>query len=53
MQWKRDILELKGKINYNSKVVKIVVDNGKACGVELENGEIFDADIIISAADGH
>ena len=46
-------LGLGGKINYNSKVVKIIVDNGKACGVELENGKIFDADIIISAADGH
>ena len=46
-------LELKGKINYNSKVGKIIVDNGKACGVELENKERFDADIVISAADGH
>jgi phytoene dehydrogenase-like protein len=46
-------LGLKGKISYNSKVAKVLVNNGKACGVELENKERFDADIVISAADGH
>ncbi len=44
--------ELGGKIHYHSKVSKILVKNEKAYGIELENGEQFFADIIISAADG-
>jgi phytoene dehydrogenase-like protein len=46
-------LSLRGKINYNSKVVKIITENNIATGIKLENGNTHAADIIISAADGH
>jgi len=41
-----------GKINYNSKVEKIITENNQAKGIKLENGETHYADIVISAADG-
>jgi phytoene dehydrogenase-like protein len=46
-------LELGGAVHYNSRVKKILTENNAAKGVLLENGEIFTADIVISAADGH
>jgi phytoene dehydrogenase-like protein len=46
-------LDLGGKIHYSSKVEKILTENDKAIGIELENKEIHSADMIISAADGH
>ena len=46
-------LSLDGKVNYNSKVSKILVENNKAIGIELENSNKINADIIISAADGY
>ena len=42
-----------GRIHNSSKVTRIIVKNGAACGIELENGETYDTDIVISAADGH
>lgn len=44
---------LGGKVNYNSKVAKILVENNRATGVRLENGNEYLADYVISAADGH
>ncbi|MBN1798944.1 MAG: NAD(P)/FAD-dependent oxidoreductase [Spirochaetales bacterium] len=46
-------LGLNGKINYKKKVKRIIVNNGRATGIELEDGKVESADIIISAADGH
>ncbi len=46
-------LEVGGKINYKSKVDRIITENDSAKGIVLENGESHHADIIISAADGH
>ena len=51
-------IELGGKICYNSRVSKIntasneKIKHDKAIGITLENGNSYDADIIISAADG-
>ncbi|MEK3760401.1 NAD(P)/FAD-dependent oxidoreductase [Paenibacillus sp. FSL P4-0338] len=45
-------LELGGKIQYHSRVSRIIVDEGAATGVELDNGRIYPADQVISAADG-
>ncbi|MDH4261830.1 MAG: NAD(P)/FAD-dependent oxidoreductase [Spirochaetia bacterium] len=45
-------IELGGKMNYKCRVKKIIVENGVAKGIELENGRIITADIVISAADG-
>ena len=46
-------LELNGKIEYKKRVKRIGVQDGRATGIELEDGTVQRADIIISAADGH
>lgn len=46
-------LTLKGKIQYKTKVKRIIIEADKATAVELEDGTIKQADIIVSAADGH
>jgi len=45
-------ISLGGKINFKSHVARILVENDCAVGIELENGEQYRADIVISAADG-
>jgi phytoene dehydrogenase-like protein len=45
--------QLGGKINFNSHVSKILVNNNTAAGIELSDGKQYFADYIISAADGH
>lgn len=45
-------LELGGKIDYKSTVKRILVEDNKAIGVELENGEKYYSDIVVSACDG-
>ena len=49
----RTFLELSGKIEYKKKVKKILVVDGRAMGIELEDGTVDEADIVISAADGY
>jgi phytoene dehydrogenase-like protein len=44
---------LGGEITYNSRISRILTSNGAATGVRLENGEEYQADRVISAADGH
>jgi len=46
-------LDLGGEIRYRSRVVKILVEEGKATGVRLEDGSEHCFDRVISAADGH
>ena len=46
-------LGLNGKIEYKRKVKRIVVKDGQATGIELDDGTVEKADIVISAADGH
>jgi phytoene dehydrogenase-like protein len=43
---------LGGEIAYNSKVERILVENGRAVGVRLEDGAEHVADFVISDADG-
>jgi phytoene dehydrogenase-like protein len=45
--------KLGGNIRFNARVKEIIVKEGRACGVKLENGEIIEADVVVSAADGH
>jgi phytoene dehydrogenase-like protein len=45
-------LALGGEIQYNSRVVKILVENGRAVGIRLADGSEQRADWVISAADG-
>lgn len=44
---------LGGKIHYNSPVRRVDVLAGHARGVTLENGEQYEAEVVVSAADGH
>lgn len=44
--------QLGGTIHCRKKVVKILTDNDRACGVELEDGTQHKADFIVSNADG-
>lgn len=44
---------LRGKIQYRSRVERILTDNNQAVGVRLADGREYFADIVISAADGH
>lgn len=46
-------LALGGEIHYNSRVKKILVENNRAAGIELEDGQMEKADYVISAADGY
>lgn len=46
-------LDSGGKINYRSKVTKILSENNVTQGIQLEDGTIHNSDIVISAADGH
>ncbi|MFO7952895.1 MAG: NAD(P)/FAD-dependent oxidoreductase [Bacillota bacterium] len=45
-------LDLGGEIFYNSRVVKILVENNRVVGVRLADGSEHRADWVISAADG-
>jgi len=47
------IAGLGGKIRFNAKVERILVENAAAVGVQLAGGETVKADWVISAADGH
>jgi len=40
-----------GSIRYEAEVRRITVQNGRATGVELANGEILQSDIVVSNAD--
>ncbi len=44
--------ELGGKIHYKSRVNKIIVEENRAVGIELDNGERVEG-VVISAADGY
>ncbi|MBI5778475.1 MAG: NAD(P)/FAD-dependent oxidoreductase [Planctomycetes bacterium] len=44
---------LGGQIDYSSTVTRIIVEDNRAIGVQLENGRQFTADTVISAADGY
>lgn len=49
----KSYLKLGGKINYNTRVEKILVEDNKAVGIQLSDGSKHPADYVISAADGH
>jgi phytoene desaturase len=46
-------LSLGGKVFYRSPVQKILVENGRATGIQLADGSKRQADWVISAADGY
>lgn len=46
-------LSLGGKIRYSAKVEKILVEEDRAVGIRLENGQEYRADYILSAGDIH
>lgn len=44
---------LGGEITYRAKVVKILVEDGRAVGIRLQDGSEQRADYVVWAADGH
>lgn len=46
-------ISLDGKINYNSKVDRIIIKDNKAIGIRISNGSEFYADYILSTIDGY
>jgi len=46
-------ISLGGKIQYHSKVERILTHNDQAIGVRLIDGNEYFTDIVVSAADGH
>ncbi|MEU9759085.1 NAD(P)/FAD-dependent oxidoreductase [Streptomyces sp. NPDC001834] len=44
---------LGGEIGYRARVERILVEDGRAVGVELRNGRRYYADHVVSACDGH
>jgi len=46
-------LKLGGKVNYKSRVDRIITENDTAKGLVMKNGESRASDIVISAADGY
>jgi len=46
-------LSLGGQVSYRSKVVKVLVEDGRAVGVQLDDGTKVMADHVLSACDGH
>lgn len=44
---------LGGEIHYNSRVQDVLIENGKAIGVRLEDGSTHKADLVVWAGDGH
>ena len=44
---------LGGRIRFRARVERVLVEDGRAVGVVLQNGEEMRADIVVSAADGH
>ncbi|HEY5529231.1 MAG TPA: NAD(P)/FAD-dependent oxidoreductase, partial [Thermoleophilia bacterium] len=49
----RRYLSLGGKVSYKSRVKGITTGGGRARGIRLEDGTEREADVVISAADGH
>jgi phytoene dehydrogenase-like protein len=44
---------LGGEIVYRARVTKILVEDNKAVGIRLDDGNEYRADYVVSAADGH
>ncbi len=44
--------ELGGEVRYGNRVVRVVVENGRAAGVRLADGSELRADAVVSAIDG-
>ena len=47
------IRDLGVDLHLNTRVKKIIVENGIASGIELSNGDVISADIVIANADAH
>ena len=48
-----NLRRLGGELRFDTRVEKVVVENGRAVGVRLVGGETIAADWVVSAADGH
>jgi phytoene dehydrogenase-like protein len=46
-------LELGGEVQYRTRVERVIVEDDRAVGLVLDNGQTVRGDLVISAADGH
>lgn len=46
------VRELGGEIRLNAKVNRIVVNNGRACGIDVENEGVIEVDAVLSTTSG-
>lgn len=53
LRMEKEYKALGGKIRYNSKVKRIIIENGAAKAIELEDGEIISGDYLIPAVDAN
>ena len=44
--------ELGGQIHFKSRVKRIITNGNSVSGIELENGDVHESDIVVNAADG-
>ena len=51
LAYQQKIEQKDGTVELNAKVKKIIIENNRATGIELEDGRAFHADMIISNAD--
>lgn len=43
---------LGGRVHYSARVARILTEAGRATGLQLDDGRVFPAEVVISAADG-
>jgi phytoene dehydrogenase-like protein len=53
LRMEKKYLALGGKVNYRARVEKILVKDGSAAGIRLQDGSEYFADEIVSCADGY
>ncbi len=46
-------VKLGGTIQYRARVARILIEQGRVIGVETTTGKVFNANVVISCADGH
>jgi len=49
----RRYLDLGGEIEYGTRIETVIVEDGRAVGVRTSDGVEHQADVVVSAADGH
>ena len=49
----RAVEDVEGEVRYNAQVKRLIIEDGKAVGVELRNGEKITANVVLSSIDAN